>query len=441
MINFLKMVDYKRVRRAILLCALVFILSSNIQVSASDSYNYWADVVNYSFSGNPSSISPSVSVSESTSVSLSTNVVNTFTSALTLAKSSYALSFSSLKVAFGNITGSLSVPSHYYYFAANSNGTGTATLSQSGSGSLTSSAIRGMVYNIYAYLVSGSYNITSFLKMPDGTFSGSASASPNANDSLSGSASITGTDTTTGTSTTTGTLSFQNMTSKFYMVVSFSSPLEVGVYDFSYFSNKDNPVFSGYGSGVINALHSNYYNVSSSYVNILGQNINFHVELTVTRPSSTLTLILSFDPFASSFTFHPQNFNPSVLKQESALFLMVSDSVFYDSSIMDSTNEQVSSEFARYETVTDTSAQYDTLNSPGLLDFDMSVFTEVAVTMTLFSSCVTSIFTKLGNLAVPLMLFLTLALVSTILNVVGHVRAPNSSGSKRSASDSKGGDG
>lgn len=79
-------------------------------------------------------------------------------------------------------------------------------------------------------------------------------------------------------------------------------------------------------------------------------------------------------------------------------------------------NNIMGSTLSEYQSETDTSEQYNNI-SDDLFTFDLSIFTSVASTMTLFNACITSIFTQLGDLAVPLTLFLVLVFVSTVVGI------------------------
>ena len=430
MIKSLKSIDYRKIRKAILLYALVFFMSVDIQVYAAEGPMDSSFFTSFSIGGNYTvGVLDQYSLSESTSYSLSTAVKFSTDKHILLLTTGLNATFSNLKMLeenagiFGSLTGTLS--------------SYNIKINQTTAGSITSSKVSGMVFTIASNM---DMRLTSTLSIGLHYHGQSGSATLSDSDiSISGElpANVySGTDTTTGTSDTIGTLTSSFSTFP-YFDLGFSSDIQPGVYSIS-LSCTGLRGFVGYGYGTLLAASPVYYSVetgSQYFHNGTFLLCNFVVHVYKAVPSFRFRVV--FDRY--NFSAIPDSFPVSGPLVVFATAL--ESSSFYDSSVMDSTNEQVSSEFARYETVTDTSAQYDTLNSPGLLEFDMSVFTEVAVTMTLFSSCVTSIFTKLGNLAVPLMLFLTLALVSTILNVVGHVRAPNSSGSKRSASDSKGGDG
>lgn len=79
-------------------------------------------------------------------------------------------------------------------------------------------------------------------------------------------------------------------------------------------------------------------------------------------------------------------------------------------------NQQVENTFNQYEQVTDTKEYYDKIDT-NLLNFDISIFTQIAATSTLFSSLITMMWSAMGNLAVPLTLFLVSALASLVVGI------------------------
>lgn len=79
-------------------------------------------------------------------------------------------------------------------------------------------------------------------------------------------------------------------------------------------------------------------------------------------------------------------------------------------------NQQVENTFSQYEQVTDTKEYYDKIDT-NLLNFDISIFTQIAATSTLFSSLITMMWSAMGNLAVPLTLFLVAALASLVVGI------------------------
>lgn len=85
------------------------------------------------------------------------------------------------------------------------------------------------------------------------------------------------------------------------------------------------------------------------------------------------------------------------------------DALNNQNSLMDST-------LSEYQNETDTSEQYAKI-SDDLFTFDLSIFTSVASTMTLFNACITSIFTQLGDLSVPLTMFLVFVFISAVIGI------------------------
>lgn len=83
---------------------------------------------------------------------------------------------------------------------------------------------------------------------------------------------------------------------------------------------------------------------------------------------------------------------------------------------LNSQNSLMDSTLSEYQNKTDTSEQYSKI-SDDLFSFDLSIFTSVASTMTLFNACITSIFTQLGDLSVPLTMFLVFVFISAVIGI------------------------
>lgn len=213
----------------------------------------------------------------------------------------------------------------------------------------------------------------------------------------------------------------------FNFPIIFSNNIPVGEYSVDLFYS--DPDMSSFARGTL-ASNDTSYSITDGIFVVRGNTVQLGFHINVLAPINNLNLLALFDTYSIT-SFHSSPFSP--VAPYAALTVLGTSSI-YDSSVVDSTNQQVSDKFEEYESATDTSEQFSKLDG-GVLEFDTSIFAEVAITATLFSSCVTSIFSALGNLAVPLMLFLTLTLVSTVLNIVGHVRAPNSPDSRRRATD------
>lgn len=84
--------------------------------------------------------------------------------------------------------------------------------------------------------------------------------------------------------------------------------------------------------------------------------------------------------------------------------------------VLNNQNQQVEDTFNQYEQVTDTEEYYNKIDT-NLLNFDISIFTQIAATSTLFSSLITMMWSAMGNLAVPLTLFLVAALASLVVGI------------------------
>lgn len=100
-----------------------------------------------------------------------------------------------------------------------------------------------------------------------------------------------------------------------------------------------------------------------------------------------------------------------------------------------STNDAIDnmgSQFGEYQQSTDTSSQYDNITDD-LFEFDTSVWSQMASTITLFSSCVTLNWTALGDFSTALTVFLIVVLVISIL---GLARYMSTSGTTDRVSDS-----
>lgn len=84
---------------------------------------------------------------------------------------------------------------------------------------------------------------------------------------------------------------------------------------------------------------------------------------------------------------------------------------------LNSQNELMSGALSDYQRDTDTSSQYSNIHDD-LFVLDTSIFTQVASTITLFSSVVTGLFTAFGDLSVPLTLMLIVTFVSCIIGII-----------------------
>lgn len=103
-------------------------------------------------------------------------------------------------------------------------------------------------------------------------------------------------------------------------------------------------------------------------------------------------------------------------------------------SVLDNKNSSLDTVMNDYFNDTDTTIQYANLPD-SLFDFDISIFTSLAPTITLFSSCITGFFSALGDFAVPLTLFLVVTLVSVIAGLV-HLTRSSSNDSDHNINDS-----
>lgn len=98
---------------------------------------------------------------------------------------------------------------------------------------------------------------------------------------------------------------------------------------------------------------------------------------------------------------------------------------------LSSKNDEFSSAMDEYDSTTDTTKQYGAIKDSGLLDFDVSTtFTQMASTITFFSSMVSGMLSSFGDFNIPLTLFLTLVLVSAILSIGSHVTSDSYTGTR-----------
>lgn len=91
---------------------------------------------------------------------------------------------------------------------------------------------------------------------------------------------------------------------------------------------------------------------------------------------------------------------------------------------MNSQNQLVSSALSDYQRDTDTTAQYNNI-SDSLFVPDISVFTQMVSTISFFSSVITGLFTHIGDLAVPLTMFLVFVFISSVLGIHNFVVSSN----------------
>lgn len=83
-------------------------------------------------------------------------------------------------------------------------------------------------------------------------------------------------------------------------------------------------------------------------------------------------------------------------------------------------NSQLSNTMSQYFNDTDTSVQYGNL-SDDLFVFNTGIFNSVLSTITLFSSCISTLFTNLGDFGTVLLIFLTNVLVSCIIGITRYI--------------------
>lgn len=84
---------------------------------------------------------------------------------------------------------------------------------------------------------------------------------------------------------------------------------------------------------------------------------------------------------------------------------------------LNSQNNLMAGALSDYQRDTDTSAQYSNIKD-SLFVLDTSIFTQVASTITLFSSVVTGFFNAFGDFSVPLTLMLIVTLISCIIGII-----------------------
>lgn len=83
---------------------------------------------------------------------------------------------------------------------------------------------------------------------------------------------------------------------------------------------------------------------------------------------------------------------------------------------LNQSNSEVDSALQDYKEKTDTSTQYDNIDD-SFFNFEDSVFNQYVTTLTFFSSCVTLLWTSLGEFSTALSIFLVICLISTIIGI------------------------
>lgn len=83
---------------------------------------------------------------------------------------------------------------------------------------------------------------------------------------------------------------------------------------------------------------------------------------------------------------------------------------------LNSSNQEVSNTFDQYESVTDTTDIYNKIDD-SFFNFNTAPFIQIAPTITLFTSCITMLYNGLGDLAVPLTMFLVSMFVSFVIGI------------------------
>lgn len=86
---------------------------------------------------------------------------------------------------------------------------------------------------------------------------------------------------------------------------------------------------------------------------------------------------------------------------------------------LDNANNDFKNEMDGYHNVTDTTQQFDLIDD-SLLTFDGSVFSSLTDTTAFFATCVTNLWTAMGDFSVPLTMFLVMTLVGLVTGVAVH---------------------
>lgn len=103
---------------------------------------------------------------------------------------------------------------------------------------------------------------------------------------------------------------------------------------------------------------------------------------------------------------------------QSQLDVLINDS--QESTHLDNQNQLLSDEMDAYLQYTDTSQQFDKINSSGILEPDMSFWSGLTSTVQFVSKNITLAFASFGDFSIPLTLMLTFVIISTIINVTSH---------------------
>lgn len=83
-------------------------------------------------------------------------------------------------------------------------------------------------------------------------------------------------------------------------------------------------------------------------------------------------------------------------------------------------NDTLKEEMSNYFQYTDTSDQFDQINSSGILEPDMSFWAGLTPTVQFISHNITLAFASFGDFGIPLTLMLTFVIISTIINAAAH---------------------
>lgn len=179
--------------------------------------------------------------------------------------------------------------------------------------------------------------------------------------------------------------------------------------------------------GLICSAPADYSIVSSWRSAYLIGSLSLPVSIPANTTVSVLYTIDSFVP-SSGFVFHSLSTSSLVGGPNNmgrCVFTPSLDSVVNNSltsadganSDLDSSTGSLGTKIDEYDKVTDTSVQYDVINTADIWNLDLSIFSQLASTATLFSSCITNIWFKLGNFSIPLLLMLVFTVYRAIIGL------------------------
>lgn len=261
------------------------------------------------------------------------------------------------------------------------------------------------------------------------------------NQTMSESGTYSGTSSGSESGSFKGTISTTNNSRYFSgrFIIYFDSVLEPGNYDIAivaYYNTFDN---------TISSIQNFYTNLISSHKNIINNGsvvfstnaiyINLNVSI-VSRGSNLYIYFMGDVPESNKFTITNGSstsfYSQYVALSSTSQILNDLESAGGANNSTNSAIENMGIQFDQYQQDTDTSLQYSYITDD-LFEFDTSVWSQMASTITLFSSCVTLNWNALGDFSTALTVFLIVVLVISIL---GLARYMSTSGTTDRVSDS-----